>query len=316
MTIPPDAAVEIPKWHEFMTPILRELADEKPDSRRELHGATSNSMGLTEDQTSITFASGVPKVENRIGWAMSALTQAGAVERPARATYRITDIGCQALRDFPDRITQSDLKKFPQWVAHKEVRDARRAESSGETEVVAVDDSTDSDTTPEDRISGAIDELHGEAADDLFVRLQEGTPDFFEEAVVKLLLALDYGGAEQRGVKVGGTADGGIDGFVDQDPLGLERVYVQAKRYSTGNSIARETLQAFIGALHGRGATKGVFITTSHFTKNAREYAENLSTRIVLIDGERLTSLMIKYRVGVQVERTYEVVTVDEDFFE
>ena len=316
MTIPPDAAVEIPKWHEFMTPILRVLSDEKPYSRRELHGATSNSMGLTEDQTSITFASGVPKVENRIGWAMSALTQAGAVERPARATYRITDIGCQALRDFPDRITQSDLKKFPQWVAHKEVRDARRAESSGETEVVAVDDSTDSDTTPEDRISGAIDELHGEAADDLFVRLQEGTPDFFEEAVVKLLLALDYGGAEQRGVKVGGTADGGIDGFVDQDPLGLERVYVQAKRYSTGNSIARETLQAFIGALHGRGATKGVFITTSHFTKNAREYAENLSTRIVLIDGERLTSLMIKYRVGVQVERTYEVVTVDEDFFE
>lgn len=316
MTIPPDAAVEIPKWHEFMTPILRVLADEKPYSRRELHGATSNSMGLTEDQTSITFASGVPKVQNRIGWAMSALTQAGAVERPARATYRITDIGRQALQDFPDRIAQADLKKFPQWVAHKEARDARRAESNGETESVAAEDSTDSDTTPEDRISGAIDELHGAAADDLLVRLQEGTPDFFEEAVVKLLLAMDYGGAEQRGVKVGGTADGGIDGFVDQDPLGLERVYVQAKRYSTGNSIGRETLQAFIGALHGRGATKGVFITTSHFTKNAREYAENLPSRIVLIDGERLTSLMIKYRVGVQVERTYEVVTVDEDFFE
>lgn len=181
-----------------MTPILRVLSDEKPYSRRELHGATSNWMGLTEDQTSITYASGVPKVENRIGWAMSALTQAGAV-----------------------------------------------------------DDSTDSDTTPEDRISGAIDELHGAAADDLLVRLQEGTPDFFEEAVVKLLLAMDYGGAEQRGVKVSGTADGGIDGFVDQDPLGLERVYVQAKRYSTGNSIGRETLQAFIAALHGRGAHQG-----------------------------------------------------------
>lgn len=316
MAIPPAAAVAIPKWHEFMVPVLRRLLDEGSLSRRELNAATSSAMKLTGEQTSITFASGQTKVNNRIGWAMSALTQAGAVERPARATYRITDIGRQALQDFPDRITQADLKKFPQWVAHKEVRDARRAESNGETESVAVDDSTDSDTTPEDRISGAIDELHGAAADDLLVRLQEGTPDFFEEAVVKLLLAMDYGGAEQRGVKVGGTADGGIDGFVDQDPLGLERVYVQAKRYSTGNSIGRETLQAFIGALHGRGATKGVFITTSHFTKNAREYAENLPSRIVLINGERLTSLMIKYRVGVQVERTYEVVTVDEDFFE
>src|SRR5690625_76224 len=142
MTIPPDAAVDIPKWHEFMTPILRVLSDEKPYSRRELYGATSNSMDFTDDQTSILLSSGQPKVENRIGWAMSALTQAGAVERPARATYRITDIGRQALRDFPDRITQSDLKTFPQWVAHKEIRDARRAGSGDEAARASVDDST------------------------------------------------------------------------------------------------------------------------------------------------------------------------------
>lgn len=316
MTTSHDADITIPKWHEFMLTVLQVLSREDHLSRRELYTTTTATMGLTDEQTSITFESGQTKVENRIGWAMSALAQAGAVDRPARGTYVITETGRQALNDHPDGITTADLRRFPSWVAHEQARRARRADSGaiGETPAVVAD--SDSDATPEDRISTAIGELHGATADDLLQRLQGGTPDFFEDAVVKLLLAMDYGGAEQHGVKVGGTADGGIDGFVDQDPLGLERVYVQAKRYSTGNSIGRETLQAFIGALHGRGATKGVFITTSHFTRHAREYAENLPTRIVLIDGERLTTLMIKYRVGVQVKRTYEVVTVDEDFFE
>ncbi|WP_139827561.1 restriction endonuclease [Nesterenkonia sp. PF2B19] len=315
MTISSDATVLIPRWHEFMRPVLQVLSDGESCSRRELYSATTELMELTDDQTSVMFASGQSKVENRIGWAMSALSQAGAVERPARATYRITETGRQALRDHPDGITQADLRKFPSWVEHDEAKAARRARSGAST---APDETeaTTGDSTPEDQITSAIDELHSTVSDELLQRLQDGSPDFFEDAVVKLLLAMDYGGAEQRGMKVGGTADGGIDGFVDQDPLGLERVYIQAKRYSTGNGIGRETLQAFIGALHGRGAAKGVFITTSHFTKLAREYADNLPTRVVLIDGERLTSLMIKYRVGVQVKQTYEVVTVDEDFFE
>ncbi|TLP98523.1 restriction endonuclease [Nesterenkonia salmonea] len=314
MTISDESALDIPKWHEFMHPVLQVLSDGETYSRRALRTATTAATGITEDQLSVILKSGQSKVDNRIGWATSALTQAGAVERPARGAYQITEVGHQALKDHPKSITLTDLREFPSWVAHAEARAARRTEAG--MQVAQETGEPGDDSTPEDRISGAIDELQRTAADELLQRLQDGTPDFFEDAVVKLLLAMDYGGAEQRGLKVGGIADGGIDGFVDQDPLGLERVYIQAKRYTTGNSISRETLQAFIGALHGRGANKGVFITTSHFTRHAREYAENLPTRIVLIDGERLTSLMIKYRVGVHVERTYEVVTVDEDFFE
>lgn len=315
MSTTDETSADIPKWHEFMRPVLQVLSDGETYSRRALRTATISATGLTEGQLGVILESGQSKVDNRIGWATSALTQAEAVERPTRGAYQITKVGIQALKNHPQSITQADLRKFPSWVAHAEARASRRAKAGIQT-VAKPAEEPSGDSTPEDRISSAIDELHSTAADELLQRLQEGTPDFFEEAVVRLLLAMDYGGAEQRGVKVGGTADGGIDGFVDQDPLGLERVYIQAKRYSTGNSIGRETLQAFIGALHGRGATKGVFITTSHFTHQARNYAENLPTRIVLIDGERLTSLMIKYRVGVQVERMYEVVTVDEDFFE
>lgn len=127
---------------------------------------------------------------------------------------------------------------------------------------------------------------------------------------------MGYGGAEQRGRRIGGTGDGGVDGVIDQDALGLERIYVQAKRYKEGNSVGRETIQAFIGALHGFGASRGVFITTSTFTQHARDYASGIQSRVILIDGKRLVSLMIKYRVGVQVKQTYDVVEVDEDFFD
>lgn len=316
MTISNDNIPAVPKWHEFMTPILRVLSDDEIHSRRQLIAETVNTTGMTQEQMNVTLATGDVQVVNRIGWALSRVVQTGPVERPARAAYRITELGHQTLKNYPSGLRPADLKDFPEWVAHEEAKAARQSEDSTTLDHVASSDSSEADATPEDRISAAVRELDSRTSAELLQRLQEGSPEFFEDAVVKLLLAMDYGGAEQRGVKVGGSADGGIDGFVDQDPLGLERVYIQAKRYSTGNGIGRETLQAFIGALHGRGATKGVFITTSHFSSHARDYAENIPTRIVLIDGERLTSLMIKYRVGVQVERTYKVVTVDEDFFE
>jgi restriction system protein len=150
----------------------------------------------------------------------------------------------------------------------------------------------------------------------LLTRLRSSDPGFFEEAVVKVLLAMGYGGTEQRGKRIGGTGDGGVDGVIDQDALGLDQIYVQAKRYADGNTIGRETIQAFIGALQGFGATRGVFITSSTFTANARDYANAISTRVILIDGQRLAQLMIKYRVGVQVKQSYEVVEIDEDFFE
>lgn len=298
-----------------MTPVLRVLQNGEIYSRRQLYATVIENLELPEEQLALVHSSGNPVVENRIGWAVSALTVAEAIIRPARGQYRITETGQEALKRYPQGMQRRDLFSFPAWAAHEEAKASRKAEPSQPTHAASQVEN-DSEETPEDRISSGIQELHDAVADELLSRLQQGTPQFFESAVVRLLISMGYGGAEQKGMRVGGTADGGIDGFVDQDPLGLERVYVQAKRYQTGNGVGRETIQAFIGALHGRGASKGVFITTSHLSRHAQEYAENIPTRIILIDGQRLTSLLIKYRVGVQVQSTYDVVAIDEDFFE
>jgi restriction system protein len=169
---------------------------------------------------------------------------------------------------------------------------------------------------PIEQIESGINRITAEVGDTLLVRLRDSHPDFFEEAVVRLLLAMGYGGAEQRGRRIGGSGDGGVDGVIDQDALGLEQVYVQAERYAKGNSIDREMIQAFIGVLHGFGAGRGGFITTSTCTQNARDYAKDIQTTVILIDGRRLVTLMIEYRVGVQVKQSYDVVDIDEDFFE
>jgi len=168
--------------------------------------------------------------------------------------------------------------------------------------------------TPIEQVQDGITRIHEEVADELLVRLQGREPGFFEEAVVQLLLAMGYGGASGSGTVTQLSNDGGIDGVIDQDILGLNRVYIQAKRYGENNVAGRPDLQAFVGALSGK-ADRGVFITTSRFTDGARVYAEAVPTRIILIDGKRLTSLMIRYGVGVQVRETYEVVEIDEDFF-
>lgn len=148
------------------------------------------------------------------------------------------------------------------------------------------------------------------------LRLCDKEPAFFEQAVVDLVVAMGYGGADANAARTQLTNDAGIDGIIDQDPLGLNRVYIQAKRYAPDNPVARPDVQSFVGALHGQQANQGVFITTSKFTEGARQYADGVSTRVVLIDGQRLANLMIRYRVGVQVRRTLDIVEVDEDFFE
>jgi restriction system protein len=163
-------------------------------------------------------------------------------------------------------------------------------------------------------VQAGIARIHEEVADELLDRLRGKVPGFFEDAVVKLLLAMGYGGTGGRGAVTQISNDGGIDGVIDQDVLGLSRVYVQAKRYADGNPVGRPDVQAFVGALAGK-ADSGVFITTSSFSSGAREYAANVPTRVILIDGTRLTELMIRYGVGVQTRETYAVVEVDEDFF-
>ncbi|TPV49681.1 restriction endonuclease [Pseudarthrobacter phenanthrenivorans] len=302
----------IPKWHGFMSPILQVLADGQPRTRSDVTKQAMDVVGLTDEQRAIQVNSGSLKAKGRVGWALSHLIAATALERPDSALYVITDVGRQLLSSNPEGVTQAQLREIEAYRRHRaEVRAARKEISSApEADVL------DEDEDPMDVIDAAMDRIKAEVGAELIQRLRDSDPEFFEQAVVDLLLKMGYGGAEQRGRRIGGSGDGGVDGVIDQDALGLDRIYVQAKRYADGNTVGRETIQAFVGALHGVGASRGVFITTSTFTSGARQYAENVPSRIILIDSVRLVSLMIKYRVGVQVKQSYDVVELDEDFFE
>lgn len=288
------------------------LADGEPRKRREIIAAAQDRMGLSEKARAETISLGETRASNRAGWTLTHMYKAGWIERPVRATYAITEQGREWLRLNPSaKPTFSEANRmFKEFWPNPGL--SRHEDSVGES----VGSADDVETSPEEQIQGGIDLIHSTVADDLLDRLRSSDPDFFEDAVVKLLLAMGYGGAEQRGMRIGGTGDGGVDGVIDQDPLGLDQIYIQAKRYAAGNNIGRETIQAFIGALAGRAASRGVFITTSDFTPAARSYAQALPTNIVLINSQRLTDLMVKYKVGVQVTKTYELVDVDEDFFD
>ncbi|WP_354213739.1 restriction endonuclease [Arthrobacter sp. UYCu511] len=294
-----------------MVPILRVLCDGKQHARRELVSEVLDFVGLSEGQRSVLLKSGQPKAENRIGWAISDLTIAEAAVRPARAMFEITALGHALLEKHPQGLDQKIMNTIDAYAAHFASKDGP-AEAQSQDAVIE----PDSELSPQEQIEAGIALIHTDVSSLLIARLRASDPAFFEQAVVDLLLKMGYGGAEQRGKRIGGTGDGGVDGVIDQDPLGLDKVYIQAKRYAEGSNISRETVQAFVGALQGVGASKGVFITTSAFTVHALSYAANVPSRVILIDGDRLASLMIKYRVGVQVKESYDVVELDEDFFE
>ncbi|NGN85191.1 restriction endonuclease [Arthrobacter silviterrae] len=298
-----------------MIPVLRVLSDGTARKRRDLITEVQDRVGLSAEQRSILLNSGQPKVENRVGWALSDLTTATAIQRPARATFEITELGRALLRDHPEGLDRNILATVDAYAAHQRTK-AAEVPTAVATATEAVAEAPESMLSPEEQIEAGIELIHGDVGNNLIERLQASDPAFFEQAVVDLLLKMGYGGAEQRGKRIGGTGDGGVDGVIDQDPLGLDKVYIQAKRYADGNNIGRETVQAFVGALQGVGASKGVFITTSTFTAHAVGYANNVPSRVILIDGARLADLMIKYRVGVQVKESYDVVELDEDFFE
>lgn len=298
--------ITVPIWPEFVIPILQVSADGQIRPTRDLRPLVFSQMQLSEEALSEKLASGESRATNRFNWAISHAHRAHWIERVSRGHYRLTDAGREALTTYPDGFHDyhsADLVLEPFW----------RSEKEADIPEATVPPLT---VDPTEQVEGAVAELNAQVASELLDRLRTSDPSFFEEAVVRLLLAMGYGGAEQRGQRIGGTGDGGVDGVIDQDALGLDQIYVQAKRYAEGNNVGRETIQAFIGALAGRGASRGVFITSSDFTPNAVSYADNIPTRISLINGHRLTSLMIKYRVGVQTRQTYEVVELDEDFFE
>ena len=304
---------DMPSWEGFMIPTLRVLSDGIERHWRDFQPLVANEARLTDQQQTQMLPSGKGLTfHNRIGWGVSFLTNVGALQRPKRGHYQITDAGRELIRLFPTGVRERDVKALgldPDSPIRVYQSSGPRAISSGP--VIEVDAEA---LTPIEQVQSGIERIHEEVATDLLARLQGKEPGFFEQAVVDLLLAMGYGGTTGTGNVTQLSNDGGIDGVIDQDILGLNRVYIQAKRYADGNTVGRPDLQAFVGALSGK-ADSGVFITTSRFSEGAQTYAENVPTRIILINGKRLTSLMIRYGVGVQARETYKVVEVDEDFF-
>ena len=303
-------ATKVPIWPARIVPVLRALEDGRTLHRKDLFHQAADQAGLSESVRLETLNSGGLHYEQRMGWVLSHLTRANWIGRPTKGHYCITDAGRQWLQDNPDGINYSQAHElFAQYWPKSEKQ--IQTEETLTTSIPVVEE-----LEPVEQIEDGINRIQDDVGAALTQRLRQSHADFFEEAVVKLLLTMGYGGAEQRGRRIGGSGDGGVDGVVDQDALGLDRIYVQAKRYADDNTVGRETIQAFVGALHGVGASRGVFITTSAFTSGARQYAGSAPSRIILIDAARLVALMIKYRVGVQVKQSYDVVELDEDFFE
>lgn len=293
----------IPAWSQLMVPVLRVMADGAIRSLRDLRAATAEVVGLTEDQLAVRFAaSGELVASNRIDWAINTLAQGGALTRPERAQYQISKVGRRLLASHPEGLTERDVKPGP--------------DHSPERSVLVDDPATVLAPDPIEQIEQGIARIQADVATDLLARLHAQAPAFFEQAVLDLLIGMGYGGAEGKATRTKLTNDGGIDGIIDQDALGLSRIYVQAKRYAVDSSVQRPEIQGFVGALHGNKAGQGVFITTARFSAGAQTYAREVPTPVVLIDGPRLASLMIRYGVGVQVRRTVALVEVDEDFFE
>lgn len=295
---------EVPTWEHFLAPSLKALSDGELWQSRDLRESAARALRLSDAARAELIPSGQFRWENRANWALSYLGRYGAADRPTRGRYRITESGRRLLSLRPDLITVHDL-----------------ADILGEPIVKATSDSTgilqaESELDPVEQIENGIQRIQADVADDLLSRLHKNHPTFFEQAVLDLLMAMGYGGTSGTANRTQLTNDGGIDGVIDQDALGLSRIYVQAKRYALDSTVHRPEVQGFVGALHGKQANQGVFITTARFSAGARNYAESVPTRVVLIDGPRLAALMIRFGVGVQVKRSVAIVEVDEDFFD
>jgi restriction system protein len=253
---------------------------------------------------------------NRVHWAKSYLAKAGLVELTKRAHFRITEQGREVLAAPPERIDIKYLNRFPSFQQFRESDD--ESEGAGTTSAASSSPVMAQALTPDEVMRSAHRQLEVALADEVIQRIRSGTPEFFESLVVRLLVGMGYGGSVTNvsAALVGGTGDGGIDGVIDQDQLGLDRIYVQAKRYAEGNTVGSGAIRDFFGSLDRFKATKGLFVTASSFSPSARETADLLSKRIVLIDGDQLTRLMIRHGVGCRIEETLSIKKVDEEFFE
>lgn len=315
--------VELPKFYEFIPSILTYLSDRNPRTNKEIYSAVAERYPLSEDQLRPNLPNGKrPVYVDRISWGLTYLKMFGAVDSPRRGQQVISDEGLKLHEAHPNGIPDDVVAHIVR--SARSTRERSQSDSSEQdpqetpkTVAVPVASAEVSDSTPQELIDESITQIESALTHDILERVRAMSPTAFEQLVVDVLLAMGYGGPAGRGTVTPASNDGGVDGIIDQDALGLSKIYVQAKRYANDNVVGRPDLQSFVGAMHGK-ATQGVFITSSSFTSGARGYAEDLGSGVslVLIDGERLARLMIKYGVGVQVARTYTIMKLDEDFFD
>ncbi|BCW87004.1 Mrr restriction system protein [Alphaproteobacteria bacterium SO-S41] len=304
----------IPDYQTLMLPLLR-ISAEGETRIPDIEGRIADEFSLTLSERDELLPSGRQKIlHNRIHWSKFYLARAGLIDQPSRGRFVISQAGRELLSKNPTRIDNRLLMTIP---AFQEFYQSSRTSSTDNTRV-ASEPALDvlETTTPEEQIESASQALSTALGVELLERIRNNSPSFFEQVIVSLLVGMGYGGSHRNAAQqLGRSGDGGVDGVINEDVLGLDRVYVQAKRYAEGSTVGRPEVQAFVGSLVGLGATKGVFVTTSSFSGHAIEYARHLSQRVVLIDGLRLTALMMQHGVGVRVTRTIEFKRVDEDFF-
>jgi restriction system protein len=297
----------IPDYQSIMLPLLQYAGDRDEHSLREAIEALADEFELTSEERTELLPSGQQATfDNRVGWARTYLKKAGLLKSTRRGYFQITERGIGILESNPPEINRAFLMQFPEFVAFQQ--------PSQEETKKRQEEETDETQTPEEVIEAAYQRVREGLAAELLQTVKDQSPAFFERLVIDLLVKMGYGGTRKdAGEAIGRSGDAGIDGIIKEDRLGLDILYVQAKRWE--NTVSRPEIQRFAGALHGQRARKGIFITTSDFSKAARDYVSRIDSKIVLIDGDTLAQLMIDYNIGVTPVASYELKRIDSDYF-
>jgi restriction system protein len=305
----------VPVFQSLTLPVLKACAS-GPMTSEDLRAHVSKQIGLSEEDLALRLPSGTQTTfANRVAWASVYLQKAALLKRVRKGVYEITDVGKSVLAAPPVQIDLQYLEKFPAYVEWKsKTKQAQEASAPDAGQDIKA---VESETNPEERLDQSYNDLTTALETEMLERLLAVTPTQFEQIIVDLLVAMNYGGGRAEMAKaLGRTGDGGVDGVVREDPLGLDVVYMQAKRYGLNNTVQIAEVREFIGSIDNKKATKGVFVTTSKFVKSAYEEVKGGSKRVALIDGSELARLMVEHGVGVRSKSTYVVKEIDEDYFE
>lgn len=303
----------VPDFQSIMLPLLRYLEDGHEHAYRETVDYICSEFKLTEEDKQETLQSGQTIISNRVGWARTYMSKAGLIESTRRGFFKITQRGTEVLKDKPKEINSRFLRQFPEFVEFQTIKDKivkkepgvqiRNSLSKTEREV--------EDITPDELMENGFNSIQASLSQELLTTLRSNSPSFFEKVVLKLLSNMGYG----EGRVTGKSGDGGVDGFISQDKLGLDKIFFQAKRFGENIPVSASMLRDFIGTLEVNGVNKGVLMTTSRFPKDAIKVISGTHKSIILVDGPKLVQLMIDFNIGVSTVKTYEIKRIDSDFF-